>query len=47
MRSREEPDWIVECEDLYSRSKLLARPYIKLYDEVIVEGNGLYDNKIV
>ncbi len=47
MRSREEPDWIVECEDLYSRSKLLSRPYIKLYDEVIVEGNGLYDNKIV
>ncbi len=46
-RSREEPDWIVECEDLYSRSKLLAKSYIKLYDEVIVEGNGLYDNKIV
>lgn len=46
-RSREEPEWIVECEDLYSRPKLLARSYIKLYDEVIVEGNGLYDNKIV
>ncbi len=46
-RSREEPGWIVECEDLYSRAKLISRSYIKLYDEVIVEGNGLYDNKIV
>ena len=46
-RSREEPEWIIENEDIYSRSKLLAKSYIKLYDEVIVEGNGLYDNKIV
>lgn len=46
-RYREEPGWIIECEDLYSRSKLLQKSYIKLYDEVIVEGNGLYDNKIV
>lgn len=46
-RSREEPEWIVECEDIYSRSKLLSKSYIKLYDEVIIEGNGLYDNKII
>ncbi len=46
-RYREEPSWIVECEDIHSRSKLLEKSYIKLYDEVIVEGNGLYDSKIV
>ncbi len=46
-RYREEPSWIIECEDIHSRSKLLEKSYIKLYDEVIVEGNGLYDSKIV
>lgn len=46
-RYREEPGWIIKCEDIHSRSKLLEKSYIKLYDEVIVEGNGLYDNKIV
>lgn len=46
-RYREEPDWIIQCEDFYSRAKLLQKSYIKLYDEVIVEGNGLYDSKIV
>ena len=46
-RYREEPGWIIDCEEIYSRSKLLEKSYIKLYDEVIVEGNGLYDNKIV
>ncbi|MBR3588453.1 MAG: hypothetical protein IKL16_02710 [Clostridia bacterium] len=47
VRYREEPSWIIECEDIHSRSKLLEKSYIKLYDEVIVEGNGLYDSKIV
>ena len=28
-------------------AKNLEKSYIKLYDEVIVEGNGLYDSKIV
>ncbi|MBQ7957095.1 MAG: hypothetical protein IJ279_03565 [Clostridia bacterium] len=46
-RHKEEPGWIIECEDLYSRAKLMQKSYIKLYDEVIVEGNDLYDNKIV
>ncbi|MBP3330770.1 MAG: hypothetical protein J6L89_08055 [Clostridia bacterium] len=46
-RHKEEPDWIIEREDLYSRAKLLQKSYIKLYDEVIVEGKGLYDNRIV
>ena len=46
-RHNEEPGWIIEYEDLYTRSKLLQKSYIKLYDEVIVEGKGLYDNKIV
>ncbi len=46
-RYREEPDWIIRNEDIHSRSKLLQKSYIKLYDEVIVEGNGLYDSKIV
>ncbi len=46
-RLGEEPEWIIENEDIFSRSRLLAKSYIKLYDEVIVEGNGLYDSKIV
>ncbi|MBE6783315.1 MAG: hypothetical protein E7536_04825 [Ruminococcaceae bacterium] len=46
-RNREEPGWIIEKEDIYSRTKLLQKSYIKLYDEVIVEGKDLYDNKIV
>ena len=46
-RYREEPGWIIKKEDLYSRSKMLQVSYIKLYDEVIIEGKGLYDNKIV
>ena len=46
-RYREEPGWIIEKEDLFSRSKMLQKPYIKLYDEVIIEGKGLYDNKII
>ena len=46
-RSREEPGWIIDREDIYSRTKLLQKSYIKLYDEVIVEGKDLYDNKIV
>ncbi len=46
-RYREEPGWIIEKEDLFSRSKMLQKSYIKLYDEVIIEGKGLYDNKII
>lgn len=46
-RHREEPSWIIECEDIHSRAMLLEKSYIKLYDEVIIEGNGLYDSKIV
>lgn len=46
-RYREEPGWIIEKEDLSSRSKLLQKSYIKLYDEVIIEGKDLHDNKII
>ncbi len=46
-RSREEPLWISKNENTNSRAKILEKSYIKLYDEIIVEGNGLYDNKIV
>lgn len=46
-RRTEEPDWIIEKESINSRAKALEKSYIKLYDEVIIEGNGLYDNKIV
>ncbi len=46
-RNREEPGWIIKNENTSSRLEILEKSYIKLYDEIIVEGNGLYDNKIV
>lgn len=47
LRQREETPRILDLETDYSFSAALSKKYIQHYDEVIVEGRDLYDNKLV
>ncbi len=46
-RRREDPQWIIDSEELYSVSNVLSKPYVKLFDNIIIKGSDVYDGRII